>query len=368
VIVPRRELRGVPRSLHGGQEDACAPPIRIDFSTGINAYGPAAAVVDAIRDAAPDRYPDPEALAPRRAAAERWGVPLDCVAFGAGATELIYAACQAYIRSGDTVVVPRPAFAEYARAALLAGARVRGAPSHRGPRIAAAHDATVGRPFLQAIHKIRPRIAFLAAPTSPAGRAIPREELRRIADACAQCDTLLVLDQSYDAFTPDPLGTPALPGHPAVVHLRSITKDHAIAGVRAGFAVGPERVIAAIERARAPWATSTLAQAASAAALSPAADVHVASTIARLRTGAAELAAACTAMGMRAVPSDTHYFLSHVGDGARLRSRLIAEYRLGVRDCTSFELPAYVRIAARTEPENATLVRALTRLEWAVRT
>ncbi|HSY83850.1 MAG TPA: aminotransferase class I/II-fold pyridoxal phosphate-dependent enzyme, partial [Gemmatimonadaceae bacterium] len=190
--------------------------------------------------------------------------------------------------------------------------------------------------------------AFIAAPTSPAGMPIARAALRTIADACAEGDTLLVLDQAYDAFTSKPLGTPALPGHPAVLHLRSLTKDHALAGVRVGFAIGPSSIIAALNRVRVPWMVSAPAQAAAIAALTNEAEAHVCRTIALLRESAANLWSWCDDVGIERVPSDTHYGL--------LRTRATG---IQVRDCTSFGLPSWIRVAVRTEPENAVLRRGL---------
>ena len=58
-------------------------------------------------------------------------------------------------------------------------------------------------------------------------------------------------------FALTPLGTPALGGHDAVLHLRSMTKDHALAGVRVAFGVAAPDVAESLERVRVPWAAST---------------------------------------------------------------------------------------------------------------
>jgi histidinol-phosphate/aromatic aminotransferase/cobyric acid decarboxylase-like protein len=306
---------------------------RGSFAVCVNAYGPAPNVREAIISASIDAYPDARCIAACEAAAARWRRPVGEVACGAGTAELIHALATALLRPGDRVVIPRPAFAEYGRAALLAGARV-----HRP----ASGD------LVAAIRQHRPTLAFIAAPTSPAGAPVTRAMLQAIADACAEGDTLLVLDQAYDAFTSEPLGTPALPGHPAVLHLRSLTKDHALAGVRVGFAIGPPSTIAALNRVRVPWMVSAPAQAAAIAALTDEAEAHVRRTIALLRQSAADLWSWCDDQGIERVPSDTHYGL--------LRARATG---VQVRDCASFGLPSWIRVAVRTEPENAVLRRGL---------
>ena len=56
------------------------------------------------------------------------------------------------------------------------------------------------------------------------------------------------------------------------------------------------------------------------------------------------------------VPSHTHYCLVKVDDAARVRQELLA-HKLLVRDCTSFGLPQYIRVATR--PAWSQLVQAL---------
>lgn len=355
MIRPRPEVLSTPPAVHGGPSGAAdeASPVRLDFSVSLNAWGPAPRVREAVRAAPPDVYPDPESLAPRRAAARRWGRPVEEVAFGAGAAELIHAACLAFVRPGDTVLVPGPTFGEYARAAALCGGRVL-----QGIASPPAYGLEAER-IAAAVVEHRPRLAFLCAPNVPTGQRLARDELRRVADACAAAGSLLVLDQSHDAFLKESLGTPALPGHPAVLHLRSITKEHALAGVRAGFAVGPPPVVEALERVRPPWPVSTAAQAAAVAALSDEGVAHVASTVPRLRFERELLEAAFARLRLPTVRSATHFLLAAVGDAAALAARLRAEHGIGVRDCTSFGLPGHVRVAARLPAENNELVAAL---------
>jgi histidinol-phosphate/aromatic aminotransferase/cobyric acid decarboxylase-like protein len=365
----RPEVAAAPPATHGGPSGRAdeRTAVRHDFSTSVNAYGPASSVHAAVRAACTaeslERYPDPECLAPCRAAAAAYERPIGEVIIGAGAAELLHAACFTFVRAGDAVVVPSPAFGEYARAAALCGGQVSRAASVA----LSAPSADAADALRQAILTVRPRLAFACTPENPTGRAWSLDDVNSVADACAQVGALLMLDQSYDAFAPAPLGTPALPGHPAVLHLRSLTKDHALAGIRAAVAIGPACVVDALQRARVPWAVSAGAQAAIVAVFGPEAQAHAARTTALLRDAARGLADACAAAELAPHPSDTHYFLAevppHLGDAPGLRARLLARGGLNVRDCTSFGLPRAVRIAARTPNENAALVRALTALD-----
>lgn len=354
MIRPRPDVSRTPAAPHGGPAGAAdvARPPRIDFSASINAFGPAEAVLRAIREAPVDAYPDPDSTLARRAVAARWRVEVEEVALGAGA-ELIHATCFAFLRPGDTVLVPGPTFGEYARASALSGARIL-----QGTAPPPTFDLDP-EAIAAAVVQHRPRLVFLCTPNNPTGQALEREQVRGVADACAAAGTLLVLDQAYDAFVRTPLGTPALAGHPAVLALRSLTKDHALAGVRVGVAVGPAPVVEAVERARPPWSASALAQAATVAALSGAGEAHLAATLPRLREERARLETALTRLGIAVAPSETHYLLARVGDAAAVSGRLLDEHGIRVRDCTSFGLAEHVRIAARLPEENDALLLAL---------
>jgi histidinol-phosphate/aromatic aminotransferase/cobyric acid decarboxylase-like protein len=362
MIAPRAEVADAQVAEHGGrffldESRAAAHPVRYDFSACLNAFGPAEVVSLAIAQARSDEYPDPYSRVARHAAAARWGCTTPEIALGAGAAELIHAVCFAYLQRGDDLLIAAPAFGEYARAASLCGARPRLHPPADGAGSVDLHRVAAD------VERTRPRLVFIAAPVSPTGQPIARDDLRMLADRCQAADSLLVLEQAYDAFTATPLGTPALPGHPAVLHLRSLTKDHALASVRVAFAVGAAAVIDVVERVRVPWAASAAAQAAAAAAMTDDALAHVARTTAALRAQAARVAATCAALGLETSRSCTHYLVIRCGSGRAARDNLLARHGILVRDCGSFGLPEWIRVAARTPLETDALVAALSDLE-----
>jgi histidinol-phosphate/aromatic aminotransferase/cobyric acid decarboxylase-like protein len=367
-LSPRPVLRRLARADHGGPSaaDHAGSPIRADFSTSVNAYGPAPGVLTAIRDALDiarvSAYPDPSSTAARTALASRLAVDRASIAIGSGATELILAIAMAFVRAGDRVLIPHHAFAEYERATILSGGHVVHPETDRSqpgpPMPGVAIDVLVER-YERAVATRSPRIAFLCTPESPSGRAWPLSAVQAVADACARAGTLLVLDQSFDAFSEKPLGTPALRGHPATLHLRSLTKDHGLAGLRVGYVVGPNSLVAAVEQSRMPWMVSAPAQAAIVATCTPEASAYVDEMAGRLRTAARDVGTAARDLDIPTVPSDTHYLLLDVGDAADVTHRLRKRHALKVRDCTSFGLPSYVRVAARTPGDNRLLLTAL---------
>lgn len=343
----RSHVLQVAATVHGGRA-ALHHDARhvVDFSVCLNAHGPAAVVRAAIRDCAVDEYPDPTSHDARAIAAARWRRPIDELILGAGSAELIQAVCFAYVEPGDGVLVMAPCFGEYARAAQLCGAQVQ---------TALTTDDLVRR------IADRPKLVFLASPSSPIGQQESLHTLQFIADACRAVDALLVLDQAYDGFTTAPHGTPALPGHSHVLHLRSLTKDHALANVRVALGVASPEVVRALEAVRIPWAASGAAQAAAIAALSDEAEAHARVTTELLRHEAVRMRTALQGIGFSVLASDTHYFLVECQNAAHARTWLIDHAALLVRDGTSFGLPTHVRVAARHAEDNDRLIEALAR-------
>jgi histidinol-phosphate aminotransferase len=354
VIGPRDEVEHSSFAEHGGKNALRRNAKRgliLDFSVCLNAFGPAEVVRTAAASASISEYPDPKSRTVRAAAAAQWNVSEREIVFGAGSAELIHAICFAYIRLGDRVLIGAPGFGEYARAAHLCGGRVTHEPFSANVDHAAR--------FVDSIATLRPRLVFVASPINPTGEVVPTSLLTEIADACATVDALLVVDQAYDAFTETPVDGPALCGHANVAHLRSLTKEHALAGIRAGFAIAPVSVAVAIEAVRVPWASSAPAQAAAISAFSETARAHVTRTTTQLRTERERLAAACESLGIETHPSDTHFLIARVGDGASAKASLLANHNILIRDCTSFGFPEWIRIAARTPSENDRLIEAL---------
>jgi histidinol-phosphate/aromatic aminotransferase/cobyric acid decarboxylase-like protein len=150
-----------------------------------------------------------------------------------------------------------------------------------------------------------------------------------------------------------------------VVWLKSLTKDHALAGLRIGCAIAPPFVVRRIEEERPPWSVNALAQAAATAIASEEANRFVATSRSRLLEDRVRLETALRRLGLRTHDSDTVFVLVDLGAGrsaSDLRATLLRDHRVLVRDCTSFGLPHHVRIAARPAADLDRLVSAFTQV------
>jgi len=348
--------RPAPR-IHGGLRRGelralgIAADAVLDFSVSCNPYGPCAAMREAIHAAPIDRYPDPAATEAREAIAAMAGTTADRIALGNGAAELLWALAALAVRPGDPVVVVEPAFGELAAAVAHAGAAIHAWRARPDDGFAVDLDA-VGR----TIAGCHARLAYLCAPGTPSGAAVPIAGVHAL--AAAHPATTILLDQSFlslsERFAD---AAAALPAN--VVCIRSLTKDHAIPGVRLGYAIAEPWVVAQIEHGRAAWTTGAAAQAAAIAA--PALTGFVAESRVRLLAERAELAALLRALGLAPAPSSTGFLVVRTGNATALRDRLLVHHHVLVRDCTSFGLPDHIRLAARSAADRDRLAAALHR-------
>ena len=326
------------QELHGL---GLGPADVLDFSTCVNPYGPSPRVRAALAEVSLSRYPDRQSTKLRLALAEWLAVKPANILVGNGTSELIWLICLALLRPGDRVLVPQPTYGEYARAAGIMQAEV-------------VFMSAAELPVSHAAQSVKtPRLVFLCNPNNPTGTIFPAEKIAAWAEECPGC--LFVVDEAYLPFCDNARSVVDYP-LPNILVLRSMTKDFALAGLRLGFMVGPDKLCDAVAAVQPPWSVNAMAQAAGLAALG---DLdHVSKSCTLLRQARHSLCADLRGLGLAPLDSAGHFFLVKVGPAAAFRQKLL-RYRIVVRDCASFGLPEYVRIATRRPEENARLVRAI---------
>jgi len=350
-----KSARRIVGRVHGGPRDDEIRSLGIDraplldFSVNTNPYGPCPAVVKAIRAAAVDRYPDPTGRAVREAMAPLVGAAPDEIALGNGAAELLWTLARACLSPGETALIVEPTFSEFRAAASAARAQVVEWRASEAERFAIDLDAAS-----RMIRAHDVRVAYLCLPNTPTGVAVSAASVAGWAEVHAR--VVVILDQSFlslcERFADADVHMP-----PNVVRVRSLTKDHAIPGVRAGYLLAAPEIAARVEEERPAWSTSAMAQAAALAACRERAFVEESRR--KLLADRARLVSRLRGLGLSPLESAAPFFLVRAAQAADLRGRLLARHHILVRDCASFGLPDFIRLAARPDPDGDRLVAAL---------
>ncbi len=329
------------------------PESALDFSVCTNPFMPPPRVREIIYTAPIEQYPDSESTEFRQRLSEKLGVSTDNILAGSGTTELIRLIALAYFRQEDRVLILEPTYGEYEVACQIAGAKPvkqRGrAEDNFAPRLGET---------VNLIRQHRPRAVFICNPNTPTGKYLSRQEVEMV--LAANRNSLFILDEAYISFVDNSWSAIGLISEGNVIILRSMTKDYALAGLRLGYAVAKQEVINSLRRVCPPWNVNIVAQKAGVIVLE---DMdYLERSKRKIKEAKHFLVDELCRLGFQPLPSDTNFFLVKVGNAQEFRSALL-KHGILVRDCTSFGLPEYIRIAPRTMPECQKFIAAIKALK-----
>ena len=333
---------------HGGDIYA-NKGIILDFSVNLNPLGIPPGVRQALMEA-PDalsRYPDRDCRALTGALSRREGVPPEQILCGNGAADLIYRLC--FGLKPKRALICAPTFAEYGRAAGLAGATLT---CHR---LREEEGFAVTRRILADIGGVE--LVFLCNPNNPTGQLVSPGLVEEIASACQQAGALLLMDECFLDFTPAGSAKGLMNRYPGLVLLKAFTKTYAMAGLRLGYLLTRNaRALGAAGAYAQPWSVSAPAQLAGVAALE--ADGWLEKTRAAVAGERGFLEAGLSALGLKVYPGQANFLLMK---SSRPLYGPLLERGLLVRSCAGFEGldERFIRVCVKTREENTRLLAAI---------
>jgi histidinol-phosphate aminotransferase len=326
-------------------------PTVIKLASNENCLGPSPRAIEAIEQTLPraNRYPDGSGYYLRQALSNKLGVPASRIMLGNGSTDLVEIIARTYLQPGHNSITARQTFLMYRLATLSMNAAAVEVPNRDY-----AYDPGE---MLEAIDK-NTKIVFIANPNNPTGMMIPKSEMDRFL-AEVPAHVLVVLDEAYFEYIERndfPNGLDYLSRFPNLIVLRTFSKIYGLAGIRIGYALASDEIIALLNRIRSPFNTSLVAQAAGIAALE---DVdHVRRTLEHNRKERSFLEERLAAMRIRVLPSVTNFLLLLIPDAATVYEKLL---RSGIitRPMGPFNLPEGLRVTVGRHEENVAFLKAL---------
>ena len=179
----------------------------------------------------------------------------------------LFNALQVLVDHGDEVILPVPYWVSYKDIIQYAGGVVKYVESAEG------ENFRVTRAMIEAAMTERTRCIILCTPSNPSGAVMAREDIEAIVKLAHERGVYVLLDECYVylTFEGEPYsGASQTACKEHVVVLGSLSKTYAMTGWRAGFALGPKAVIAAMSKLQSQSTSSAAAfvQKASAVAVS----------------------------------------------------------------------------------------------------
>lgn len=320
----------------------------IKLNTNENPYSPSPMVLRAIQQAAADLrlYPDPTCLALREAIAQDQGIKPGQVFVGNGSDEVLSLAFAAFfdpdrpIRFADVTYSFYPVFASFYGLTW--------------EEIPLDEDFSLPvKPFLEPCGGV-----VIASPNAPTGREIAFYDLQTIVEA--DPGRVVIVDEAYVDF--GARSAVELIGRcPNLLVVRTFSKSSSLAGLRVGYAMGDEDLIAALNTVKDSFNSYPVDRLAQAGAVEAIRDKeYFRASLDKIKNARAFTSNELRKMGFTVCDSSANFlFVSHgrvpgkvLLDGLRDRGILVRWWdKPRIRD--------YLRITIGTEEDMAALCEAL---------
>ena len=277
-----------------------------------------------------------------------------------GASELISTITGRFVQN---LAVPVPTFNEYINRAEVQGKSV-------SPFVTSGDFELDPEAFIQHVQSTRANSALLIQPNNPTGNFISRENMRYLLESLRSLDLILV-DESFIEFVnaePNPSVIDLIFEYPNLIILKSLSKNYGIPGLRLGYAAsGNQDRVADLRQDLPIWNINSLAQ----FFLEKMPDYQeqfyrscelLKSATQRMYSGLQDISY------IKPYPTQGNFVLCRILHGfnaSELTAHLFNRHRILVNNCGGKEGldDSFLRLACRTEEENAELLEALRDLE-----
>ncbi|MEB3187852.1 MAG: histidinol-phosphate transaminase [bacterium] len=305
-----------------------------------NPLGPSPRALTAMRDALErlHMYPDSTGMKLRQALAEHYRMKPENVVLGGGSEGIMATIVRTFLHGDDEVLTSEGTFIGFMVLAKAHGTVVKTVPLK-----SFAYDLDA----LAAAVTPRTKLVYLANPNNPTGTIFTRASFERFLDRLPP-HVLVLLDEAYYEYVgerryeyPDS----QLYRADNVLTLRTFSKAYGLAGIRIGYGLGHENLIAPLQKVKLPFEAATLGLEGAIAALAD--EDFLRETIANNQLGLKRLESGLATLGATFVPSEANFVMIDLGTEAevdRITESLLDE-GIVVRPLRGFGLPQCLRVS-----------------------
>jgi aspartate aminotransferase len=168
----------------------------------------------------------------------------ECI-FTTGGKLALFEAIQVLVDHGDEVIVPIPYWVSFKDIVQYAGGKAVFVPTQEAENFRVTAEA------IERAITPRTRVIILNTPSNPSGSVVSHADLEHIVKLAHKRGIFLVLDECYVylQYAGAPVsGGSFIEAKEHVIVIGSLSKTYAMTGWRAGFALGPKPVIAAMSK------------------------------------------------------------------------------------------------------------------------
>jgi histidinol-phosphate aminotransferase len=296
-----------------------------------------------------NRYPDPYQKEIKAKLAIIKNIPASQIFLGNGSDEIIDLLFRTFCEPGkDNIIICPPTYPMYEVNANINNIGIKSAPLLPDFQLNVAH--------IEQLVDDNTKIIWICSPNNPTGNSLDRIDIETILN---HFNGIVVVDEAYINFSKQKSFAQSLIDYPNLVVLQTLSKAWGLAGLRVGMCFASEAVVGYLNKVKAPYNISLVAQELVLKALDEVGQVN--DMIQHLVDMRIALAAVIASMPHveKVYPSDTNFLLVKIPNASKLYQYLCTQGII-VRDRSSLPNCAdSIRITVGNEQENTLLVDAM---------
>lgn len=318
----------------------------IKLNTNENPYSPSPKAADVIKNFDTDRlrlYPDTDSTVLKEAVADVYGVNTKCVFCGNGSDEVLALAFQAFFDDESKLKIPAVSYSFYPVWANMFEIPFETVPMKEN--------------FEIDIESLAGGSAVFPNPNAPTGIAVPVEKIEWLVQ---NSKGVIVVDEAYVEFGAES-AISLVKKYENLLVVRTLSKSHALAGLRVGFAVGNPNLISALKCIRDSFNSYPVDMIAANAAAAAIRDIgyteEITVKVERTRETVSER---LEELGFKVLPSKSNFvFCTHECMNAKEIMYKLREKAIIVRHFDKQGIENYLRITIGTDEQMEALCEAL---------
>lgn len=234
------------------------------------------------------RYPDPEFSELRAELARLNGTVAERIFVGNGSDEILSLLSRAFVENDEKIGSLDPSYSLYRTLAAIRNVE------------------WVGYPELPKSPDRKLSLFLLTNPNAPTGEF---REVEEIASFAKRFRGILVVDEAYADFARDnAMRLASAAGNVNIIVMRTFSKSYSLAGLRVGYCVGPENLIAAMYKIKDSYNVDAVAQTVALAAVRD--QRWMKSNVAKVIAERERLTAELVRRGWNVMPSESNFLFA----------------------------------------------------------
>lgn len=296
-----------------------------------------------------NRYPDPYQKEIKEKLAVIKNIPASQIFLGNGSDEIIDLLFRAFCEPGkDNIIICPPTYPMYEVNANINNIGIQSAPLLPDFQLNVAH--------IEQLVNSNTKIIWICSPNNPTGNSLDRIDIETILN---HFNGIVVVDEAYINFSKQKSFIQSLIDYPNLVVLQTLSKAWGLAGLRVGMCFASEAIIGYLNKVKAPYNISLVAQELVLKALEEVGQVNdMIQHLVDMRIALAEVIESMPHVE-KVYPSDTNFLLVKIPNATKLYQYLCSKGII-VRDRSSLpNCENSIRITVGNEQENTLLVNAM---------